>query len=328
MITPSPIPGLAADIGGTNVRLCLTSDGRPGPVHTFATHGHNCLEDLILAFMGEQGIKAADACLAIAAPVSGSEISMTNLAWRFSKDSLRQRCGLRHVCFINDFEAIALGIPSLAAADRHQIGGGQAQPDKPIAVCGPGTGLGVAHLLPTQQGWLTLAGEGGHVDFAPMDEIEAQILSSLRHLHGDHVSVERLLSGPGLESLHRIMATLMAYEVQPMQASQITHAALRGDTFCAKVLRRFCAILGGFAGNLALTMATFGGVYIAGGMAPRFLDFLAASDFRSRFEAKGRYQAYNARIPTYVITHPNPGLLGAALHLHRNSGHTTKDASS
>jgi glucokinase len=201
-----------------------------------------------------------------------------------------------------------------------QFGGGSAQKDKPIAVYGAGTGLGVAHLVHVNRRWVSLPGEGGHVDFAPNSEEEDIILEVLRAEVG-HVSAERVLSGPGLVNLYRAIVKSDKRLPEKLEPKDITERALADSCIdCRRALSLFCVILGRFGGNLALSLGTFGGVYIAGGIVPRFMEFFKASGFRAAFEDKGRFKDYVHDIPVFMITHGQPGLLGAGAHLRQTLG--------
>jgi glucokinase len=211
---------------------------------------------------------------------------------------------------INDFEAVALSLPSLTSADVTGIGGGNSELGAPMAVLGPGTGLGVACLVDRSNTRVVIASEGGHATLAPACEHEDRIVKQLRKRFG-HVSAERVISGSGLENIYQAIAPLEGLEFPPRNAAEITKDALSGECQLARrSLRAFCAFLGSFAGNVALTFGARGGVYIAGGISPRILNFLVQSEFRERFEAKGRFQSYLKTIPSYVVTHPAAALIG------------------
>jgi glucokinase len=234
---------------------------------------------------------------------------MTNHHWRFSIAGLRDACGFMTLLVVNDFAALAQALPHLGADGRERIGGTDvvAVEGRPIGLVGPGTGLGVSGIVPAGAGrWIALAGEGGHASFAPVSRDEMRILDALWEEHG-HVSAERLLSGPGLEAIHRVLAG------QRLAAADITARALDGScAACRATVDAFCAILGSVAGNVALTLGATGGMYIGGGIVPRLGPLFHASAFRNRFEGKGRLQPYLARIPTYLVTEPYPALRGVA----------------
>ena len=235
---------------------------------------------------------------------------MTNRDWSFSIDRLRQDLGLETLHVINDFAAVALAVPHLGAADVTRIGGGAAAQGAPIAVIGPGTGLGVSALVRTPGRWTPVATEGGHVTLAAADEREAEVIAHLRRRFG-HVSAERALSGPGLVNLHAALAALAGQAAAA--PTDITARALAGaDPLCRDAVAMFCAMLGTVAGDLALSLGARGGVYVAGGIVPDLGARFAATDFRARFEAKGRFKGYMAAIPTFVITMAQPAFTGLA----------------
>jgi glucokinase len=252
----------------------------------------------------------SDALLAVAGPVVGGRCAFTNCPWTIDAGEVRERFDFNTARVINDFEATALSLPHLAAQDLHALGGGRAVPGAPMAVLGPGSGLGVACLVTEGSHRIVVSSEGGHATMPAGSRREDAVLDHLRERFG-HVSAERVLSGPGLENLYGAIAAVEGIEAPPRNAVEITNAALRGfcETACA-ALDMFCAMLGAFAGNVALTYGARGGVYIAGGIAPRILDHLAGSAFRQHFEHKGRFRPYLEAIPTNVIVHPAATFLG------------------
>lgn len=266
-------------------------------------------------------MKVDDGCIAIACPITGDWVAMTNHTWAFSIAEMKKNLGFAHLEIINDFTAVSMAIPMLKDEHLIQFGGAQPAEGKPIAVYGAGTGLGVAHLVHVDKRWVSLPGEGGHVDFAPNSEEEGIILEELRNELG-HVSAERVLSGPGLVNLYRAIVKSDGRLPENLQPKDVTERALADTCIdCRRALSLFCVIMGRFGGNLALTLGTFGGVYIAGGIVPRFLEFFKASGFRGGFEDKGRFKAYVQDIPVYLIVHDNPGLLGSGAHLRQTLGH-------
>ncbi len=314
---------LAGDVGGTNARLalCAAESGRLSQIQTFSTSDYDSLEAVIFHFLVQQDKPVNAGCIAIACPITGDWVEMTNHHWAFSRQALQTRLGFSHLDIINDFTAVSMAIPMLSQDDVIQFGGQAQVKDKPIAVYGAGTGLGVAHLIPVGQRWISLPGEGGHVDFAAISEEETIILNILRAELG-HVSAERVLSGMGLVNLYRAIVKSDHREPEPLRPRDVTERALAGDCDdCRRALALFCVIMGRFGGNLALNLGTFGGVYIAGGIVPRFLDFFKASGFRAAFEDKGRFRTYLMNIPVYMITHEQPGLLGAGAYLRQTLGH-------
>jgi glucokinase len=255
------------------------------------------------------GVNLNHAALAVANPVSGDYMRMTNRDWEFSTDEVRRALGLHTLLVVNDFTALAMSLPGLKPADLMQVGGGKPASNSVIGVLGPGTGLGVSGVIPTVDGFVTLGSEGGHTNFAPADEREYAILQYAWQTWS-HVSTERLISGPGMEIIYRAIAKRNGRQVRDLTSQEIISGALTDkDPLCLEVLECFCAMLGGATANLAVTLGAFGGMFIGGGIVPRLGDWFASSPFRARFEAKGRFTSYLAEIPTYVITTPNPGVL-------------------
>ena len=310
---------VVADLGGTYIRIAQCHEDGLENLEIYACSEFSGLESVLHHYFRRHALERAVLCLAVAGPVTQDLISMTNLDWSFSRTGLKDRLNLTELLVINDFKAVALAIPGLESEQLLPIGGGTRVEGEPMAVCGPGSGLGVAHLIRHEQQWLALPGEGGHVDFAPQSEVEQAVHDLLRRRYG-HVSVERVLSGPGLLAIYQAVCNMKTIPAEQLAPEEISARALAGTCpHCLEALTCFCGALGSFAGNLALTMATFGGVYIAGGMVPDFTGFLANSEFRKRFEEKGRYQEYNRKIPTYVITTPYPGLIGAGAYLQQEA---------
>jgi len=324
---------IIADIGGTNMRVAIASEqGDISGIEIYACADYAGLAEVLSNFIEKHQLqnKAIYACLAIACPVDKDLIVMTNLPWQFSQQALKAKLQLKELILINDFTAIAHAIPQLSDQQKVQIGAGETVSDKPISICGPGTGLGVANLVATKQGWLSLSGEGGHVDFAPVDEQEIAILNFLMTKYA-RVSYEQLLSGLGLEQIYQALSYIKNGSASELSAKEITTSALNHSCdLCTETLAQFCRVLGSFAGNLALTLGSYGGVYIAGGIVPRFINYFENSDFRTRFEAKGRMSGFNQPMATFVVTEDQPGLLGASAYLRqltaaKNIATSTKD---
>jgi len=307
--------GLVTDIGATNTRLALVEPGGAVTrVRVFATDESPDLGDMIETYLAaeELATRPVGAVLAIAAPVTGDEVTLTNFPWTFSIHELRHRLGLKQLRVVNDFVANAYALPHLAAADRTQIGAGEPVEGTPCGVLGPGSGLGVSALVPMDGGGVPIRGEGGHVTMAAADEHEAAVLDLMRRRF-DHVSAERVLSGPGILNLYSALCELAGEPQEQFTPAQITDAKIgENHPRAREATQMFCAMLGTIAGNLALTLGARGGIYIAGGIVPRLGTAFAESRFRTRFEAKGRFQDYLTAVPTYVITRPFPALLGAA----------------
>ena len=314
------LPRLVADIGGTNARFAMFFDGAgtlsnerslscdryPGPV------------DAIEAYLKETDApRPHEIAMAVATPVTGDRIKLTNNHWAFSVEDTRQALGAGRLLMLNDFTALALSLPQLTVAQQRQVGGGLAAANAAIALIGAGTGLGVSGLLPTKDGWAPIEGEGGHVSFSPANVRETEIL---RIVWRDfpHVSAERLISGIGLDPLYRAVAELEGETGPAPTPATISQRAMRGnDDLCSDVMNTFCGMLGTAAANLAVTLGARGGIYIGGGIVPKLGEFFDRSPFRERFEAKGRFSDYLKAIPTKVILAEYPALTGAAQALLR-----------
>ncbi len=307
--------GLIGDIGATNARFALVhADGGTTAARVFALNDYASLADAIDAYLIEEQPPArpAQAVLAIASPITGDEVTLTNHAWTFSVEALRRHVGLKRLRVINDFAATALAIPHLGENDRIQIGEGAPLSEAPVGIVGPGTGLGVSALVAAPSGAVAIAGEGGHVTMTPANAQESAILDLMRRRY-DHISAERVLSGPGLVNLYDTLCELAQVPAAPFAPAEITSPRIwNEDPRTREATAIFCAMLGTVAGNLALTLGARGGIYIAGGIVPALGAFFAQSAFRSRFEDMGRLRNYLAAIPTYVIVRPLPALLGAA----------------
>ena len=291
---------LVGDVGGTNARLalCDIASGEISQAKTYSGLDYPSLEAVIRVYLEEHKVEVKDGCIAIACPITGDWVAMTNHTWAFSIAEMKKNLGFSHLEIINDFTAVSMAIPMLKKEHLIQFGGAEPVEGKPIAVYGAGTGLGVAH-----------------------SEEEAIILEILRAEIG-HVSAERVLSGPGLVNLYRAIVKADNRLPENLKPKDITERALADScTDCRRALSLFCVIMGRFGGNLALNLGTFGGVFIAGGIVPRFLEFFKASGFRAAFEDKGRFKEYVHDIPVYLIVHDNPGLLGSGAHLRQTLGH-------
>jgi len=304
---------LVADVGATNARFGLVSpSGAVLHTRTLAVADHPTFADAITTYLGSRGAlpMPRQGAIAIASTITGDRVSMTNHPWSFSISTLKSQLGFDRLEVINDFTALALALPHLSPEHRSQIGGGAPLPGTPLGVLGPGSGLGVSGLIPSANSWIALAGEGGHATIAPASDRESRVLERLRR-HFDHVSAERILSGPGLVNLYNTLAALDGTPSRGYTAAQITDPEIGAvDPLCVEATLLFCAMLGTMAGNLALTLGARGGIYIGGGIVPRLGQRFAQSPFRARFEAKGRFAEYLAATPTWVVTHPLPAFLG------------------
>jgi glucokinase len=303
---------LLGDIGGTYARFALASGSTIGPV--WSVEVGNCLNAVaaITEFIATKslGTRIDGALLAAAGPVEGGRCKLTNAAWTLDEEEIARTFGFPWARIVNDLEAVAAGLSDLQSSQTRLIGPKSGLPGAPMAVVAPGTGLGMACLVTGPRGRLVLAGEGGHVSLAAIDDEHAQLISILRGKLG-RVSAERVLSGNGLANLYHALAARDGVDAEPRTPAAVTAAALDGSCMiCRVALDTFCGWLGAIAGDLALTIGARGGVFIGGGIVPRFIDHFAASAFRRQFEAKGRLQPYLARIPTRVILHPNPAFLG------------------
>ncbi|MFT6988024.1 MAG: glucokinase [Psychromonas sp.] len=310
---------VVADVGGTNIRLavCDLETGALSKLREFACAEFVALDAALAQYFLTLQDEVKHLCVGIACPVEDDHVVMTNLSWEFSKKTLKEKLKLESLYVINDYTAISLAVPFASQEEKIQIGGGEAQVDGVTAVFGPGTGLGVSHIVKSMDKWISLDGEGGHVSFTPNTREQADILFLLQEQLG-HVSAERILSGQGLVNLYQSLCTLSQQHAKFEQPKDVCKAALDGSCDIARrSLEVFCQVMGGFAGNLALNLACTGGVYIAGGIVPRFVDFFQSSEFRSFFEEKGRFKGYLSTIPTFLITHDNPGLLGATVYLRQ-----------
>jgi glucokinase len=309
-------PRLLGDIGGTNARWAWQS-APEAPLQDISVTGCEAsasLYDAAASYLAARGGEAPrSACIGVATAVTGDDIGFTNSPWSFSISRLKQTLAVQHCLVINDFTALAMSLPTLGEGDVRSVGGGRAVALAPMALLGPGTGLGVSGLLRTPDGHCSaLSGEGGHVTLAPANELESEVLRCLRAHHG-HVSAERVLSGFGLVNLYQASCDLLGCTSRELEAADITQAAIdASDRACEQAVSLFASFLGNVAGNLALTLGARGGVYVGGGIVPRLGPAFDAALFRQRFEQKGRFESYLQAIPTWVITAATPALLGAS----------------
>ena len=315
--TPDTYPRLVADIGGTNARFALEIAPQQFKfVEVLACNDYNTLVDAVKEFLRRHDISAVrHAAVAIANPIVGDWVPMTNHHWAFSIETTRQALHLETLLFLNDFTAQALAITRTPSEELLQVGGLAPVEGAPKAVIGPGTGLGVSGLIPSPAGYVPLAGEGGHTSFPPFDDAEMAVWQYAKQRYG-HVSAERFLSGAGLVLIYEALAEREGARRQDLTAAEISERALSGSSpLCRLTLDIFCAMLGTVSSNLALTLGARGGVYLCGGIVPRFIDYFRQSPFRNRFESKGRFDAYLAAIPVYVVLSKHPGISGAAVAL-------------
>ncbi|MCC7412580.1 MAG: glucokinase [Gammaproteobacteria bacterium] len=311
---------LVADIGATNVRFALVEPGGvPEHPRAMAITDYPGIGPAAHAYLQQHAgpRRPRYGAFAVAAPVDGDRVRMTNIEREFSIAQLARELGLERLFVCNDFLAAALAVPRLGDGDAQDIG--PVLPAKPgvVAVLGPGTGLGVATLVAHDGGWLALDGEGGHVTVAAQTPQEWAVVERLGRRFG-HVSAERMLSGPGLLNIYTALGPPAGDT--PATPAALVDAARAGAPRARAALELFFAMLGSVAGDLALTVGARGGVYLAGGILPRVIDLLRDSPFRARFEAKGRFGDYLRRIPTRLVTTPNPALAGLSLFLEQQLG--------
>jgi glucokinase len=322
---------LLADVGGTNVRFaCATPGTAPHFLRAYNVSEFpffNAALERYLHDLTEQGGPAGppeSACLAAAGPLQGDSLRLTNSPWHLQRAGLSGLLGGARVELINDFAAVGHGIAALQSNDWQQLGGAQGDAAAPRVVLGPGTGLGVCSLFFAAGRYQVVAGEGGHVDFAPVDERDCAVLEILRGRFG-RVSVERVLSGAGILNVYQALAQLEDQPATLPTPAAVSSAALDGrDALAMASMQLFLGALGSHAGNLALQLGARGGVYIAGGILPRLRPLLADGLLRSRFEDKGRMRDYLTEIPLRLVLHQQPGLLGAWQYLLAGNGVTSK----
>jgi glucokinase len=312
---------MVADIGGTNARFALADlqTLELSHIRQMLCGSHPTVEAALDDYLSGLPVKPKSAVLAVAAPVSGGEVRLTNSRWRFVTDELRFSAGFTDIHVVNDFEALALSLPTLEASELHQLGGTVPVEFATKVVLGPGTGLGVAGLLWSGERWMAMPGEGGHMSLGAQDEKEL-VLMHLLLKAGAHPSAEEAISGPGLVQLYRAVAA--SRNVTAAKAINVVEQALGGDDAVAQeALQLFIAWLGRFAGNIALAFGARGGVYIGGGIAPKITSALSTGSFRAAFEQKGRMAEYLAPIPVYVILAEFAALKGAAAAFRGRSVH-------
>lgn len=324
LVEPIAFPVLIGDIGGTNVRFALMTDAHAAPrsFEAAATADfpdiETAIEEMVLA---RTSLIPRSAVLAVAGPVTGEAVDLTNAEWVVRPRDMMQRIGLGDVVLLNDFEALALALTELQAVDLVAIGhsqGGDGAPGAgatshdPKLVLGPGTGLGVGGLVHAANLWVPVPGEGGHVSFGPVEEDEFEVWQAIEPEHG-RISAEALLCGRGMVRLYRAVAKSAGFSLHFDDPAMITDAAIAGTDPCAeRTLELYCRLLGRLAGDLALVFMATGGVYLGGGISPRILPLLKRGEFRRAFEAKAPHEGVLAAIPTWVISRDGPALLGLA----------------
>jgi glucokinase len=308
---------LLADIGGTNARFALMEGGEISPPEHLRVIDYPRIEDAMAAFLAGQGGKTpAAGLLGVAGPVVNNRCIFTNSSWVVDGDALAKQFGLTSVRLLNDFEALGWSLPALKSADLFAMGDQRPAPDAPMLVLGPGTGFGAAAFLHVPQPVVVVT-EAGHATLPATSDREAEVIAELRRRFG-HVYIERVLSGSGLQNLYAALGAVDGVPTPARDAAAITEAAFDGScALCKATIEMFCAFLGGVAGNLALTFLARGGVFIAGGIVPRFAVRLGETQFRKQFESKGRYEELLRQIPTSIIVTPDTSFIGLKTYVER-----------
>lgn len=320
---------LIGDIGGTNARFALAAPDGDGFSNelTLACADYETAEQGIADYLERSGSRSPDViCLAAAGPVVDGRVCFTNNHWVIDSQVLKEKFPSSNVHLLNDFESISYSLPLLGANDVATIGVVPTRYDEKreltLGVLGPGTGLGTGGLLVREEGIFPIVGEGSHAGFAPETVMQFNVLKQLRKRF-ERVSSERLVSGPGLENIYWALCKIREQAAVDITAAEIFSRVLaKEDAIAVEATQLFFEVLGQVAGNLALALGAFDGIYLAGGIVKRYPDMLNSSSFRSGFENKGRHRALMEKVPTLLISHPQPGLLGASYYargLHQRS---------
>ena len=311
---------LLADIGGTNARFALLNRGQIGPVEHTKVADYATVADAITAFLTRHAARGSPdaAIFDVAGPIENNRVTLTNSRWTIDANDLQESFGFKAIHLLNDFEALAWALPALGDSDLFSIGVKPSMSGAPLVVVGPGTGFGVGCLVPRGATSFAIVTEAGHATLPVASEREARIINHLRQRFG-HVSIERALSGPGLENLYEALAAIDGVQTSNRDAASITQAAVDGSCSVSQAaLDTFCSLLGTVCGDLALTFGARGGVYVAGGIVPRFIGHLARSDFRKRFENKGRFEMYLRDVPIHIIVRPDASFVGLKAYFDQN----------
>ncbi|MEH1874746.1 glucokinase [Nostoc sp.] len=332
---------LAGDIGGTKTILQLVEKSDSPAIHTIYQESYHSadfpdLVPIVQKFLVKANTATPEkACFAIAGPIVNNTAKLTNLAWFLDTERLEEELGIPHISLINDFAAVGYGISGLQKQDLLTLQVGKPQPETPIGIIGAGTGLGQGFLIKQGNHYQVFPSEGGHTDFAPRNEIEFQLLKYLLAKHDiQRVSVERVVSGMGIVAIYQFLRD-RKFAVESPDIAQIvrtweqeagqeeksvdpgavigTAALEKRDRLCEQTLQLFIEAYGAEAGNLALKLLPYGGLYIAGGIAPKILPLIEDNGFLLNFTQKGRMRRLLEEIPVYVILNPQVGLIGAAL---------------
>jgi len=321
-IINNSIYNLVGDIGATNARFALVSPGSSEMenIQSLKCSDFENIQSAILFYLSDYpDIEIQAACFATAGTVHLDVFKLANNHWLISKQDVNKALKGVTVEWINDFTAQAFATTTLGDDDVVVINQGVVEPEKLRLVIGPGTGLGVCGLIMSPSGWLPIAGEGGHSDFAPNTSLEFEILTILTKKFG-HVAVERILSGPGIMNLYEALCQINGKEMVYQSPSEITAAAVNGnyDPLADETVQMFCKIFGSVAGSMALTVGALGGVYITSDLVKNFLDIFVASDFQESFENKGRLQPVLKDIPVYLSKKKNMGLIGTVYQINNH----------
>lgn len=317
-MTPEPL-ALVADVGATKCRFALARAQAGAPqlqfVRRYEDRAFAAFDAALHAYLAEArrdlgSLSLSAGCFAAAGPVSEGRVRLTNRDWELERSALAARLGVR-IEIANDFACAARGIEWLTDNDLAVLQKGEPLAHAPRVVIGAGTGLGVAYLVPAATGWTVIAGEGGHIGFAPQSEEQAALWRWLRAARG-RIAAEDVVSGAGLAAIHAFLLGRRPGPRQPDAAAAVQQAAAAGDPIAARALDLFCEIYGAVAGDHALAVLARGGVYIAGGIAPRILDRLGSGGFLRAFNDKGAHQPLACRMPVYVVINEHLELLGAA----------------
>lgn len=313
---PERMPRLIGDIGGTNARFALLDGDDPNDEIVLKCADYPDIVSAIEHYLSQVNATGSnrprEAAIDIAGPITGDHIRMTNHVWEFSASRVRKQLSLTRLIVLNDFTALAMAVRHLPEHELEPIGRGRPVPNAPIAIIGPGTGLGVSGLVPAGEHWIPLQGEGGHATLSVMNEREMAVLRQL-HQRFSHVSAERVISGPGLVNLYEAISVLDRKVSDQLTPKEITRRAIESSCArCVEAVNMFCALFGTMAGNLVLTLGAVGGLYIGGGVVSHLGRLFTSSPFRDRFEDKGRYADYLSAVPVYVIKSELPAFVGLA----------------
>jgi len=319
-------PFIVADVGGTNARFALVRDKKGAKyqiddVRAYLGRNYNTFEEVLTEYLLSIDARPKGACIAIAAPIEGDRVSMANLPWSFSKFDIAKQFQFNAFEVINDFTSVALATSCLEREDLNEVVAGVRKPQGNKLAIGAGTGLGVGALMSTGQNkWLSILTEGGHVTLGPANHLEAEVITAA-YCHHDYVSAETFLSGPGLVNLYHALADVKGEKVEEFSPADITNLALSSEHgICVETLQLFCSFLGTVSSNFVLSYGITGGVYLSGGIIPRFLPFLKSSEFTQRFRYKGAMTPLLENVSVDYINNSQVAYLGAAIHYEQVNG--------